>query len=63
LLFFALEEVGTTFLAEESIERQIKKVKGKVVPVLPLTDHHAMKAYWGMEVQLHPFFDFGTRRR
>jgi hypothetical protein len=23
------------------------KVKGKVVPVLPLTEHHAMKAYWG----------------
>jgi hypothetical protein len=21
--------------------------KGKVVPVLPLTEHHAMKAYWG----------------
>jgi len=24
-------------------------VKGKVVPVL-LTKHHAMKAYWGVEV-------------
>jgi hypothetical protein len=24
-----------------------KKVKDKVVPVLPLTEHHAMKAYWG----------------
>jgi len=23
------------------------KVKGKVVPVLLLTEHHAMKAYWG----------------
>jgi hypothetical protein len=23
------------------------KVKGKVVPVLFLTEHHAMKAYWG----------------
>jgi hypothetical protein len=23
------------------------KAKGKVVPVLPLTEHHAMKAYWG----------------
>jgi hypothetical protein len=39
------------------------KVKGKVVPVLPLTEHHAMKAYWGMKVQLHPFFDLGSRRR
>jgi hypothetical protein len=26
------------------------KVKGKVVPVLFLTEHHAMKAYWGVEV-------------
>jgi hypothetical protein len=25
----------------------IIKVKGKVVPVLPITEHHAMKAYWG----------------
>jgi hypothetical protein len=21
--------------------------EGEVVPVLPLTEHHAMKAYWG----------------
>jgi hypothetical protein len=33
------------------------KVKGKVFLVPPLTSHHAMKAYWGVEVQLHPFFD------
>jgi hypothetical protein len=26
------------------------KGKGKVAPVLLLTDHHAMKAYWGVEV-------------
>jgi hypothetical protein len=26
----------------------IKKVK--VVPVLSLTEHHAMKAYWGVQV-------------
>jgi hypothetical protein len=26
---------------------EIVKVKGKVVPVLPLTEHHTMKAYWG----------------
>jgi hypothetical protein len=24
-----------------------KKVKGKVVPVLFVTEYHAMKAYWG----------------
>jgi hypothetical protein len=23
------------------------KVKGKVVPVLPSSEHHAMKAHWG----------------
>jgi len=28
----------------------IKHVKGKVVPVLLLMEHHAMKVYWGMEV-------------
>jgi hypothetical protein len=39
------------------------KVKGKVVSVLPLTEHHAVKAYWGVEVQLHPFFDLCARRR
>jgi hypothetical protein len=32
-----------------------------VVPVLPVTEHHAIKAYWGMEVQLHSFFDLCTR--
>jgi hypothetical protein len=26
------------------------KGKGKVVPILFLTEHHAMKAYWGVEV-------------
>jgi hypothetical protein len=24
-----------------------RKVKGKIVPVLFLTEHHAMRAYWG----------------
>jgi hypothetical protein len=37
--------------------------KGKVVPVLFLNEHHAMKAYWGMKVQLHRFFDLSTRWR
>jgi hypothetical protein len=26
------------------------KVKGEVVPALFSTEHHAMKAYWGVEV-------------
>jgi hypothetical protein len=38
------------------------KGKGKVIPVF-LNKHHAMKAYWGVEVQLHSFFDLGTRWR
>jgi len=31
---------------------QLKKGKGKVkvVPVLSLTEHHAIKAYWGVEI-------------
>jgi hypothetical protein len=33
-------------------------LKGKAAPVL-LTEYHAMKAYWGIEV----FFDLGTRWR
>jgi hypothetical protein len=28
----------------------IRQRKGKVVSVLFLTEHHAMKAYWGVEV-------------
>jgi len=38
--------------------------KGKVAPVLFfLTEHYAMKAYWGVEVKLHIFFDISTRWR
>jgi hypothetical protein len=40
-----------------SNQRPSIRIKGKVVPVLPLTEHHAMKVYWGVEVQLHPFFE------
>jgi hypothetical protein len=29
---------------------QDSKGKGKVVPLLFLTEHHAIKVYWGMEV-------------
>jgi len=28
-----------------------------------LLEHHATKVYWGVEVQLHAFFDVGTRWR
>jgi hypothetical protein len=32
----------------------------KVNLSLCLTEHHAMKTYWGVEVWLHVFFDLGT---
>jgi hypothetical protein len=41
----------------------ILKVKVKVKLSQCLTKHHAMKAYWGVEVYLHAFFHFGTRWR
>jgi hypothetical protein len=41
------------------------KGKGKKVKLSLcfLTKHHAMKAHWGVDVQLHSFFDLGTRWR
>jgi hypothetical protein len=40
------------------------KIKGRKIKLsLCLTKHHAMKAYWGVEVYLHTFFDLGTRWR
>jgi len=39
------------------------KVKIKLFLCFTLTGHHAMKAYWGMEVQLHSFFDLCSRWR
>jgi hypothetical protein len=47
------------------IEVRIKgKSKVKVVRVLfILTEHHDMKAYGGVEVYFHAFFDLGTRWR
>jgi hypothetical protein len=40
----------------------INEVKVKLTLCF-LTEHHAMKAYWGVEVYLHSFFDLGTRWR
>jgi hypothetical protein len=50
---------------ENSISHLSLKAKGKskVVLVLFSTERHAMKAYWGVEVQLHSLFDLGTRWR
>jgi hypothetical protein len=32
-----------------------------LVPVRVLTEHHVIKAYWGVELYLHTFYDLGTR--
>jgi hypothetical protein len=39
------------------------KVKATAKLSLCLTKYHAMKTYWGMEVQFHAFLDLGTRWR
>jgi hypothetical protein len=39
------------------------KVNVKVKLSLCLNKHHAMKAYWEVEVYLHSFFELGTRWR
>jgi hypothetical protein len=39
------------------------KVKVNCSCAFFLTKHHAIKAYWGVEVQLHTFLDLGTRWR
>jgi hypothetical protein len=39
------------------------KVKGKVVPVIFLSDHHAMKAYWGNGSIAPRILNIGTRWR
>jgi hypothetical protein len=49
---------------QEVVRNNIKvKVKGKIVPVITLTEHHTMKAYRGVDVQLYSFFDLSTRWR
>jgi hypothetical protein len=40
-----------------------RKSKGKVVPVLFLTDHHVMKAYWVSGCIAPRILDLGTRWR
>jgi hypothetical protein len=47
-----------TNVLPENLKRKAPRgtSKGKVVPVLfLLTEHHAMKGYWGVEVPLHTF--------
>jgi hypothetical protein len=44
---------------------EVVKVKGKVGPVLlfSLTEHHAMKAYWGSGCIAPRILELGTRWR
>jgi hypothetical protein len=43
------------FPAETWYALLISLIKGKVVPVLNLIKHYAMKAYGGVDVQIHIF--------
>jgi len=57
---------GSFQLRNKIIPNEMSRIftmDGKVVPVLPLIQHHAIKAYWGVEVQLHTLSEIGTRRR
>jgi hypothetical protein len=42
-----IENVGVVCFRGREIFPTRIKVKGKVIPGLFLTEHHAMKAYWG----------------
>jgi hypothetical protein len=55
--------VAPKFKKFHSVYTVVFSFSNKAVPVLPLPEHHAMKAYGGVEVQLHPFFDLCTRWR
>jgi hypothetical protein len=44
-------------------ETFLEIVKCKVVPVVFLIEHHAMKAYWGSGGMAPRILDFGTRWR
>jgi hypothetical protein len=48
-----LKETGSFLRKHRSPRRAVSQVKVKLS--LCLTEHHIMKAYWGVEVQLHEF--------
>jgi hypothetical protein len=41
----------------------MREVKVKLFLCWILTEHNVMKAYWGVKVYLHAFFDLGIRWR
>jgi hypothetical protein len=65
LLLFSLSQVKifSSVLCSYLYSIYVYKGKGKVIPVLFLTEHHAMKAYCRVEVELFSFLDLGTRWR
>jgi hypothetical protein len=59
-----LDNTRNSYFQFPTLSTWLAKVKVKVKLSLSFfNEHHAMKAYWGVEVQLHSFFDFGTRWR
>jgi hypothetical protein len=60
------ERTGTESIHSDGSDNvHLWKVKVKVKVLLCfsfLTEHHVMKGYWGMEIQLHPFLT-GNRWR
>jgi hypothetical protein len=50
LIRLDLSTVVITIRESDRLKLRIPKVKGKVVTALFLTEHHAMKAYWGAKL-------------
>jgi hypothetical protein len=53
----------TYFLTHNRNLKAMSQGKGRVVPIIPLTEHHAMKAYWVSENIAPRILDLGTRWR
>jgi len=58
------KKTRSVFLCDRFTRYQIQsRVQGKGKFVFFFFTEHAMKAYWGVEVYLHSFFNLGTRWR
>jgi hypothetical protein len=59
-----IHKLDRRVILKSILEKQIKgKKKSKVFPVLFLTEHHAMKAYWGSGYITPRILDPGARWR
>jgi hypothetical protein len=56
-----LSQDSSEFQSIFTCSKRSFRSSGKAVPCL--TKRHAIRAHWGVEVQLHAFFDLGTRWR